>query len=153
MNRRGMLLVEETLKMIIAVIALSFLVYFLASLYFSKVTGNELIQANADANELSRVIKGGGSEVILNNPVGWKLFSFIEKPVPNACAGENCLCVCDEVFIGSFILFDTNRQFDECNNDGACVGVKGLESFEPIEIEQVTTILIKKEDGNVVISK
>ena len=153
-EKRGMLLVEETLKMIIAVIALGFLVYFLVSLYFSKVQGNELIQAQADVNLLNNAIKNQeSSEVILNNPIGWNLFSFIEKPVLNACANENCLCVCDEVLIDSFILFDENRQFDECNEDGACVVVKGLESFEPIEIEKITKILIKKEEGSVVISE
>lgn len=148
-----MLLIEETLKMIIAVIALSFLVYFLVSLYYTSIEGDEIIQAQADINKLGSSIKNGSAEIILNNPVGWSLFGFVNDLIPNACAGEKCLCICDEVFIGSFVFFDTERQFDECNEDGACIAVKELESFSPIEIEQVTKILINKEDGKVVISK
>ncbi|KKK68866.1 hypothetical protein LCGC14_2939740, partial [marine sediment metagenome] len=37
MKKKGFLLAEETLKMILAVIAIGFLAFFLTSLYFNSV--------------------------------------------------------------------------------------------------------------------
>lgn len=145
-----MLLVEETLKMIIAVIAIGFLVVFLVQLYFTKVQGNELNQANADINNIRIIINGKGNSTILNNPVGWNLFYFSNENSPNACANENCLCICDELTFSFDIPFygsKDERQFKECNEDGACVGIKNLNSFEPIEIEKLTTINFDYENG------
>ena len=122
MSKRGMLLVEETLKMIIAVIAIGFLIYFLVSLYFTRVQGNELNQANADINLLNNAIKAGTPSETLNNPVGWYLFSFIEGKKPNACVNENCLCICDKVYYKTYFGFGEDRQFTECNKNGACIG-------------------------------
>ena len=145
-----MLLVEETLKMIIAVIAIGFLIYFLVSLYFAKVQGNELNQANADVNYLKSVINGRGENATLNNPVGWNVFSFVQGDKPNACAGENCLCVCDRLIFNFDVPIygsKDERQFDECNENGGCVAVKDLKSFEPIEIEKFTEINFNYENG------
>lgn len=154
MNNSGMLLVEETLKMIIAVIALGFLIYFLVSIYFAKVQGNELNQANANIELIRKeVLNPTEKGVILNNPIGWNLFSFIEDKKPNACVNENCLCICDEVLIESFVFFNKNRQFDECNEDGACLGVSNLQSFEKIEIRKLTKILIKKSEEKLEVSE
>jgi hypothetical protein len=149
-NIKGMLLVEETLKMILAVIAIGFLIYILVSIYFAKVQGNELIAANANIELIRKnILNLSENQIVLNNPVGWNLFSFVDGEKPNACAEENCLCICDEVLVDSFILFDTNRQFDECNEDGACLGISNLQKFNPIEIKKLTKILIKKSDGKV----
>lgn len=155
MNSRGMLLVEETLKIIISVIAIGFLIYFLVSIYFSKIQGDEIIQAQADINKLNIAIRAGTASEILNNPVGWNVFSFVGAQIPDACAKEKCLCICKKNLfdVNIFGLYD-NTQFKECNEDGACVAVKGLENLKnPIEIKQVTTILISKEDGKVVIGE
>jgi hypothetical protein len=155
MNKNGMLLVEETLKMIIAVIAIIFLVYILVSIYFTNVKGNNLVQANADINNLRTVINGNGNLSILNNPVGWYLFYFPKDNSPNACASQNCLCVCDEITLNFDIpLYGSkdDRQFKECNDNGACLGVSELQKFNPIEIKKLTKILIKKTEGNVEVS-
>ena len=40
-NKGGFLLAEETLKIVIALIALTFLIYFLMSLYFAKTSEND----------------------------------------------------------------------------------------------------------------
>ena len=151
--------------MIIAVVVLVFLVYFLVSIYFTRVQGNDLVQAQEDIDLLNKAIKNvDSSEVILNNPVGWYMFSFIgEVKSPNACAGKNCLCICDKVSglvdlipfgeILPFVGSNWERQFNECNTDGACLGVSNLEPFGGFEIEKITKILINKENGKVVISK
>lgn len=148
MNKRGMLLVEETLKMIVAVIALSFLIYFLVSIYFARVQENELIQANADIDLIRQEIPGNeNAEIVLNNPVGWKFFEFKgDMAKPNACANQDCFCICDEVLIEGFYFFEDN-QFNECNTDGACLGMRNFIGAENIEIEQVTKILIEKQGG------
>ncbi|MCW8965408.1 MAG: hypothetical protein OQK82_01780, partial [Candidatus Pacearchaeota archaeon] len=95
MDKKGMLLVEETLKMIIAVVAIGFLVVFLVSLYFTRVGGDELRQANADIELLRKeILNPSENGTILNNPQGWYLFYFTKDNAPNACAGKECLCVC-----------------------------------------------------------
>jgi hypothetical protein len=156
MDRKGILLVEETLKMIIAVIALGFLIYFLTSLYFTKIQGNELNQANADIESIRKAVLNPPKDpILLNNPIGWNLFSFIEGNKPNACVKETCLCICDDVWVVSWKVWEDEeeRQFDECNEDGACLGISGLISFEPIEIKKLTKILINKSEGKVEVIK
>ena len=135
--------------MIISVIAISFLVVFLVQLYFTKVQGNELNQANADINNIRTIINARGNSTILNNPAGWNLFSFIEGDKPNACAGETCLCICDKVFWSKIQLWKSadKLQFDECNKNGACTAVKNLQGFEPIEIKKLTKLNFNYESG------
>jgi len=157
MNNSGMLLVEETLKMIIAVIAIGFLVVFLVSLYFTKVSGNELNQANANIELIRKTVLNPPQDAIsLNNPVGWNLFYFSKENSPNACANENCLCICDELTLDFDIPFygsKDERQFNECNEKGACLGIFGLQNFESIEIKKLTKILIKKSEGKIEVSE
>jgi len=52
LNKRGFLLGEETLKIIIAIIAISFLVYLLFSLYSANRTSKDLELAKSSLNHL-----------------------------------------------------------------------------------------------------
>lgn len=156
MDNKGMLLVEETLKMIIAVIALGFLVVFLVSLYFTNVSGDELRQANADIELIRKEVLNPTAEgVVLNNPVGWYLFYFGKENSPNACANSNCLCICENVFGFDIPLLGSQeeRQFGECNEDGACLGVTNLRDVEKIKIEKLTGILVEEKDGGIFIKR
>ena len=62
-NRKGFLLAEETLKIILAVISIGFLVYFLSALYFANQNSEELEQAEASLEFLINEINSGSDKV------------------------------------------------------------------------------------------
>ena len=153
-NKNGFLLAEETLKMVLAVIAISFLIYFLTSLYFAKVNSEKLRQAEAilkgdSEGSIKMVIDNLGdknsTEFHLQSPKGWYLFGFVEDK-PNSCAGENCLCVCDKVLVDTFFGLGSSRQIKECDESGVCLILQNLKEFEKIKIAQ-QFISIKKENN------
>jgi hypothetical protein len=143
-NRRGMLLATETLKIVIAVISIGFLVYFLTSLYVVNVNKDKTREAEAILEKLGEEVnvleEGGEKEFHLVNPSGWYLFSFLEDK-PNFCAGKNCLCICSKV-----IITLGNRQIKECDKDGVCLFVDNLESFEEFKINDQMILINKLEN-------
>lgn len=152
-NKGGFLLAEETLKIVVAVICIGFLVFFLTSLYFAKMNSEKLKQAESSLERISEVIENAeaNSELIGGlTPEGWYLFSFVDEKKPNSCAGKNCLCICDK--LGSLNFWSS--QVEKCNKDGVCLIVDNLEN-KLIEIEikkDLTSVLIKKE-GNIKIEE
>lgn len=120
-----MLLATETLKLILAVIGIAFLVYLLASLYFSNSASQKKEKANLLLNRIVNVsehldTKNHTSEVIYDVvPEGWAIFSYVDaNSKPNQCAGSNCLCICDDVYSYGGIFGD--RQLSECSKGGVC---------------------------------
>lgn len=146
-NKKGFLLGEETLKIIIAVISIGFLVVLLTALYYSLTGSEKIKQADASLNnlilnEIKLVDSGQYSEkqVHIPNPSGWIILSFIgDDEKPNSCTGQNCLCICEE----SIDLFDW--QIKRCHEKGACILISNLNKFDKIKIEKSgVDILIKK---------
>ena len=152
-NKKGFLLGEETLKIIVAVIVIIFLIYLLVSLYFAKVHGDELKQAKESVRRISEVVQGNGTRVDAVNPQGWYIFSFTGARKPNSCAGKNCLCICEKLVSWNF----WGSQDKECSDNGVCLIIPDLRSFDRIKIESVedsiTNLMIKIEKGDVVIQK
>jgi len=151
-NHRGFLLGENVLKIVVAVICICFLIYFLVSLYFGKINGENRKQAEATLGRISEIIKNTQTSVeeyAPPNPKGWYLFSFVEGKKPNSCTEKSCLCICDDVID----FFD--RQIKECDKDGVCLIVPNLKKFEAIQIKggELTILSIKKQDGIVEIQK
>lgn len=164
-NKKGMLLAEETLKTVIAVIVIIFLVYFLASLYFGnlkseaiKKSEQMLIKSDQSIKNVIESLRDGESRnFILQRVQGgfgdnWHLFSFteIDQEKPNSCAGKSCLCICDDVLgEDSFGFF---KQAKECSKDGVCTIVSDLKN-EKIDIELkedfASEILISKQNNEV----
>lgn len=158
MHKKGFLLAEETLKIVIAFIAITFLIYFLTSLYFANQTSKDLKEAEETLGRIGDIIKElseGDSELQdISNPQGWHLFSFTEDEKPNTCTGKSCLCICDKVLIDSGLFgFISGRQAKECNEDGACLAVSELKKFNEIEIknpgEGLTQISIEKQNNEI----
>ncbi len=147
MRKKGMLLASETLKMIIALICISFLIYFLGAMYFSKVESSEKVNANALIDRIKEIVASGNFdsvEIGEVSPAGWIIFSFTEEDsvIPNQCAGESCLCVCDEVFVDV-----GDRQIGECDDNGVCVKIGKLMELPDIKIKgggEFTTIEVYK---------
>ena len=112
-NKKGFLLAEETLKLIIAVIAIGFLVYLLVALYFSFKTSPELEQAKSSLDFLSSQINSGKERVDIYNPKGWYLITWkyiTESPKTCSNSGfEKCICICEE------------NTLDSCDSNGVCL--------------------------------
>lgn len=135
-DKKGFLLAEETLKIVIAVIAISFLIYFLVNIYFANINGEKRLQAEnlieTITPKLNNLVEGGSDSLDIFNPKGWYFFSFAGYDVkPNLCAGKNCLCVCDNAwdFENRF-----KRQQKKCDKDGVCLIREDLGEFNEIEI-------------------
>ena len=151
MNKKGLLLASETLKIVIAVICIGFLIYFLTSLYFANVKSKNFEKAEASSDlisvEIGRINEGGEfREEGLNipGPSGWYLWSFV-KDRPNSCLGQNCLCVCDDVSIDTLFGLIDSRQIAECEEDGICVTISNLKEFSEIKIQKDGTFVLIKE--------
>lgn len=158
MDKRGFLLGEETLKIVIAVICVVFLIYLLVAVYFN-VTGQEkLKQAESSMTtliktEIIRLNTEGnysGQGRLVPNPSGWFIFSFVgEEKKPNSCAGQNCICICEEAFPD---LFDW--QLKRCDEKGTCYNAENLKKSEKIKIEKNgVDVLIQKINGQIEIKK
>ncbi|RLG10455.1 hypothetical protein DRN69_08990 [Candidatus Pacearchaeota archaeon] len=111
LNKRGFLLGEETLKIVLAVISITFLIYLLVSLYFAHVRDKELELAKASLNHLIEEINANAEEVEIYNPKGWYISSFPMKIIgfseenkiegtnliiPKTCSNigwESCICI------------------------------------------------------------
>ncbi len=160
-NKKGILLAEETVKIVVALIAIIFLAYFLASLYFSKVNGDNMRKAEAILERIGDIINNLKESEIqqpdIPNPQGWYLFSFTEDIKPNSCLGKSCICICDKILIpdNPFTGVVEKRQAFECSEGGKCIGVDKIRKFGEIEIKNpkdLTIISIKKENGEILIS-
>ena len=159
MNKKGFLLGEEAIKIILAVVVIGFLIYFIAALYFGNLNQQKLEQAKATISEsesgslravIDRVrISGASENYLLTTPKGWNLFAFTSAKKPNLCVGENCLCICDEVSFDSIFGIVKDRQISECDDNGACLVVKDFAGGDlSLKIES-TTIKISKFEGKI----
>jgi len=137
-GKRGFLLGEETLKIVIAVICIIFLVYFLTSLYFANRNKKDLELAKASLTHLINETDNKNTQVEIYNPRGWSVCSFPqtikrklitspEEVIPKQCSNlgwDNCLCIRK---IG--LYSDIDKQ---CDKNGYC-----LESDFTIEGEKL----------------
>jgi hypothetical protein len=156
-NRRGNLLPEETLKIVIAVICIIFLVILVTSIYFALTGSEEAKYAEASkgliSKEITRINNGGEtnpSGLLVPNPAGWYVLSFLgNNKKPNLCTGESCICLCRNILINVF-----DRQIKECDSRGVCSVVPNLKSFDKIKIENSGTFIsIQKINNEIQIAK
>jgi len=100
-NKKGFLLGEETVKLILAVIALLFLILFVVYLYNNLSGNKDLDDAKSSLAHLVSEINAGSSEAEVYNPKDWLVFSFSPSTndgyVPQTCSNNGwtkCLCFC-----------------------------------------------------------
>ena len=129
-NKRGFLLGEETVKIIIAVIAIGFLVYLLVSIYFNSQKNEKLEQAGASVDYLVKELSTQSTEIELYNPKGWVLISWpFEGVRPQGCSNfgwENCVCICEDVGVMGAIkaIFGSSvveQSAEKCDSGGVCL--------------------------------
>lgn len=127
MKKRGFLLAEETLKIILGVIAIGFLAFLLFSLYSHAKESKQSEYAKESLNFLISEISAGKSTVDVYNPEGWNLgvwphevkkeswisyFSSTTTDTPQTCRNlgwESCICICN------------NNDANSCDDTGICV--------------------------------
>ena len=158
-NKKAMLLTEETLKIVIAVIGIGLLIYLLIALYFNSTSEKKLGQANAILKESDESIKAvidnldkvNPKRVNILAPQGWFLFSFVDDKKPNSCVNEVCLCICP-ITINVF-----DKQIKKCDEKGVCLAVPDLIEFEKIKIKSskkaFTSINIEEVDNKIKVSE
>lgn len=99
MDKRGILLAEEVVKMIIAIIGIGLLAFLLFSLYNLNKTSNELELAESSLEHLVQELSAERDEIEIFNPKGWWI-------VMDESSGEENLCICENP--------------GECEKAGAC---------------------------------
>ena len=143
-SKKGFMLAEETLKIILAIIVIGFLIYFLASLYFSSKTSEELEFAKASLDYTLEQLNSKSPEMMILNPVGWMITSWKKGNMPLQCSNlgwENCVCICDRAFDYFGLL--KNTPLEDCNEQSVCLeyGKEIIIKGDTIVIEDSSTSL------------
>jgi len=169
-QKKGFFLAEETLKMILAVIAIGFLAYLLFSLYNSQQNAKELDLATRSLDFLNQEIEKGTNEIMLQNPNGWVLLSWPytgESARPDSCdtfGWESCICIVEDIGLVensiSVLPFTQNlrERFIKRSDDGVCsnnpqglvVKQDGIQQ-RPILIDGLTTLNV--DYGNKIVQE
>lgn len=161
-NKMGFLLGEETVKIILAVIAIGFLIYFLTSLYFSYKDNKDLELAKASLDHLIKEMNNEITSVEIYNPKTWVLISWPYRGQrPNSCSSlgwDNCVCICKDVGIWDAIqaLISSSvveKSSEKCDSDGACLNYNkniivgtSLNDQRPIGINNILELDIEYGD-------
>lgn len=123
-SKRGFLLAEETLKIIISVIAITFLIYFLVSLYNTNKDSQDLELAQASLDHLIEEVNAKSPIVDIYNPDGWSILSWLEGGDDlRACSNlgwKKCVCLCESPGIWG------NKDILENCNSGYCLETENI---------------------------
>ena len=95
MKRRGFLLAEYTLKIVVAVISIVVLIGLLYGIYSIFTSSNKMKEAQASLDEIEIKVNEGSGSFVLVNPRDWDVLYF-PNGNPIKCSGESCLCICEE---------------------------------------------------------
>lgn len=144
MNRKGFLLGEFALKMLVAIVCIVILLFLLYKIYGNFTGQTELSQAESSMNSIgeeisSAVLSNAVRNYIVVNPRDWILVYFGEDvQKPDKCNGK-CLCICEQVGWGGVIGGD---QKTSCNKQGVCknvgyqiIGFDKQVIYGPIQLE------------------
>ena len=159
-NKKGFMLGEFTLKVIVAVLCIALLIYLLFAIYSIFTSSSEIGQAKAS---LDIVVQGigiasSGSEgefnTVITEPSSWLILYYSAENVrrPLRCGSNACICMCKEKG-----MLDLKDQEEICDSesDGTCaITSNNVEiAGQSLKIEEAVDILIKKEGAKIVISK
>jgi len=157
-DKKGFLLAEETLKIILAVIAIGFLAYLLFSLYNTGKDSRDLKLAEESLDFLVKEINAQRAEVEIYNPKGWVVYSWsntytkgilfwktTEEGMPMSCSNlgwGSCICICKK---------DTP---DKCDSKGTCLdNPEGFLIEDSIEIKDPPITLLIDYDDKIISKK
>lgn len=157
MNKQGFLLAEETLKILIAVICIVFLVYLLVSIYNSHTSDKKIEKAREVLSRIETIVsslnEGESDRQDISDPKGWHLYTFVEQEKPNSCLNTKCLCICQKAVVKLL-----NSQAEKCDKEGACLTIPKL-AVSPIDFKvegtnnNVLFIEIKKQNDRIILER
>ncbi len=102
MNKKGFLLGEFTLKVVIAVLCILILVFLVFKIYSTLTTKPDFEQEQATLDrvvERVRLVAGSSVEresYVLLEPRGWSLVYDPKERPQEGCLGLKCLCLCEK---------------------------------------------------------
>ncbi len=133
-NHRGLLLPEETLKVILAVICIGFLAILIYSLLNGRKNAEELGFAVESVDFLVQGINTSQTSVDIHNPKGWVILSWPyqdEGKIPKSCSNlgwTDCICITKDVNAASqavsllpFTDSVRDKFLENSDSDGSCV--------------------------------
>ncbi|MEK6875734.1 MAG: hypothetical protein AABX30_03550 [Nanoarchaeota archaeon] len=127
-NKKGILL-DESLKIFLAIIVLVMLLYLFYSLYNIIRVKTEIEQARATLDSIidKANILGDGETtgIIIESPKDWMIASFYgneygNEPLPYTCENSNCLCICKQNKIEKNLISLNSDKKTLCSNDAVC---------------------------------
>jgi hypothetical protein len=147
-NKRGLLLAEETLKIILALIGITFLVFLLYTLYMSGDESQDLILAKGSIDNLKLQIDSEIDLIEIVGPINWylhvwpheyigPLFRIPSREIlygaPISCNNmdwESCICLCN------------GESPESCDKEGICfenkqkfiLGAKDVIKIKPVPL-------------------
>lgn len=145
-NKKGELLVSETLKIILALISIGFLIYFLTALYSGNKDSKDLEFAKDSLQLLTEGLNSNLSKIEIYNPKNWVIGSWphsfttgrlvwakTEEGMPKSCSNlgwNNCVCICPK------------DNPDECDEKGTCIENEFVIGEGNLKIEKLRLVLI-----------
>lgn len=119
-SKKGFMLGEYTLKMIIAVLCILLLVYLLSSIYSSFTNKKDLNKAKETLNSLAeKMIDAKTTQkrvtLPLLEPDGWRLIGYSGIEKPEQCT-DNCICLCADRLRDRWF----KDQIEKCGAIGVC---------------------------------
>lgn len=163
MNKKGLFLLgEETLKIIIAVICIIFLIGFLVSFYLTYTKRSKDLEfAKASLNYLIEGINDNRTEIIIRNPSYWRISSwssFIDENIPKLCSDEGwkkCICICfpprgTSIYYSKIPCLDASKNGITCKESDFAVEKKIIEIINPpviLSIDYENKIISKSSES------
>jgi hypothetical protein len=148
MNKKGNLLGEETLRVVLSVVAILLLVLLLFNLYVTFSNKPKLEKAKSSLERIEGKINEaflkGASEELLLEPNGWILLNY-KNGEPESCSDKKCICICEKE--GLF-----GDQIKNCKKNGICKITDKNLIFKEIEIDGITGINFEKKEESILIS-
>lgn len=95
-NKKGFLLAEETLKIIVALASILILMGLVIAIYYMYTKDNEKNQAEATLKKLAEAINNGQIEFTAYNPKGKGITAWSDEGLPEICkesGWDNCICI------------------------------------------------------------
>lgn len=127
-SKRGMLAVDEIIKLVLGVAVFIFILFIL--FFFGKMVGNTLHEEQAKnaldnlVYELKGLKDGQSKEILIEGPKDWMLLQ-----IPST--DKICICPADYLSkIGNKEDIDTNRLYSYCSASAVkCLEVKGVSNL------------------------
>jgi len=149
-NKKGFLLGEYTLKVIIAVLVLLLLFYLLFVLYGSFQDNQEREQAKSTLEEIAikmELAKNSPQKIVLLNPKRELSYWNKGEKRPVNCE-NNCLCFCFDSIYSHEDMFG-NSKISDCD-DAICKNFNEKVIIEQGSLRPVVEISIKYNEGYII---